>query len=119
VLLVVNVAAAPFGPPGHQLARSEAVARRIDAAAGGASFGLWLAADADSDGAYRFQLARLGHPPVRPDEALPRQLFVVCQATPCDLGDVRTSAGPEWTASRLDLQDQVDDVRIARLVLPE
>jgi 4-amino-4-deoxy-L-arabinose transferase-like glycosyltransferase len=118
-LLVVNVAAAPFGQPGNQLARSEAVARRIDAAAGGGSFGLWLVADADSDGAYRFQLERLGHPPVRPDEALPRQLFVVCQATLCDIGDVRTAAGPEWTASRLDLQDQVDDVRITRLVLPE
>jgi hypothetical protein len=122
-VLAVNVANAPFGPPSGQLARSEEVARSIAAAAGGSPFSLWLvAADGDSDGAYRFQLERLGHPPVDPAQALAHQLFVVCQAsttTACDLHAVRASAGPEWAASQSDWESQVADVRITRLVLPE
>jgi hypothetical protein len=55
---------------------------------------------------------------VNSDEALPRLLFVVCQATPCDLDVVRASAGPEWAASRNDWRAQVADVQVARLVLP-
>jgi hypothetical protein len=115
-LLVVNAARAPFGAPGGQLARSEAVARSIDAAAGGGQFGLWLVADADSDGAYRFQLERLGHPPLRPDEALPHQLLVVCQAKACDLEHVRATAGPEWATSWNDWEVRIQDVQIERLV---
>ena len=116
VLLVVNVTRLPFGDPGGQLARSETVARSIDAATGGGQFGLWLVADGDSDGAYRFQLERLGHPPVRPDQALPHQLFVLCQAKSCDLNDVRVLAGPDWATSQIDWEAQVQDVQIRRLV---
>jgi hypothetical protein len=116
--VVVNAARAPFGSPDRQLMRTQAFATMIDSASGAESYALWLLADDDSDGAYRFQLERIGHPPTRPDEALPRQLFVVCQRNPCDVDHVRAAVGPEWTASRIDWLAEDAEVRLARLGYP-
>jgi hypothetical protein len=114
-LLAFNIADWPFGAPERQLARSEYVAALIAAAAGPERFGLWLLAENDSDGAYRFQLERIGRAPARPDEALPRQLFVLCQDRQCGPSEVRTAVGSDWLASQLEGLGNAAGVDVYRL----
>jgi 4-amino-4-deoxy-L-arabinose transferase-like glycosyltransferase len=118
-LLLLNLARAPFGDPLHQLDRTETVAGLIQTASGGQPYALWLLADGDSDAAYRFQLERIGPLPVTPAEPRPPQLFVICQARPCDADAVHAAIGPDWASSQIDWRAQSDDVQVARLVSPE
>jgi hypothetical protein len=115
-LVLVNVAHLPFGEPDRQLARTQAVALRIAAASGGERFGIWLLADDDTDGAYRFQLVRIGHRITEPSEPPPRLLFVLCQAKPCGIDEVRDVIGPDWSDSQIDWVSSVDGVDIVRVV---
>jgi hypothetical protein len=116
--LGVNLARLPFGDPERQLARSEAVAAQIASSAGGDRFGIWLLADDDSEGAYRFLLERIGRPAALPSESPPRLLFVICQAKPCGAGDVFDAIGPDWIGGRIDWTSDVSGVGVVRVVAP-
>jgi hypothetical protein len=119
VLLAVNVWQTPLsGPPLEHLARTFDVARAIDAQAGDGPFGLWLMANDDTDGAYRYQLARLGRSPARADEPEPRQLFLVCQSADCDATQLQEAAGPEWASATRTWQATLHGVTVVGLTAP-
>lgn len=117
VLFGQNLTHLPFGPPERQLARSELVATQIASAAGTEPFGLWMLADDDSDGAYRFQLERMGHPPARAEQ-LVNQLFVVCQRFDCDEPTVRAALGGDWSTAPIAWRTSTAGVDIFRLTSP-
>jgi hypothetical protein len=115
-LLAVNLWRSPLlWPPLDHLARTSDVAHAVAARAAAEPFGLWLMAADDTDGAYRYQLTRLGLSPARPEDPLPRQLFVVCQDPPCDLSQLQRTAGPDWSAATLAWQDRLDGVTVLEL----
>ena len=114
LLAALGLSHLPFAEPERQLARSEDVAGYIARASGAQPFAIWLLAPDDSDGAYRFQLERAGHPPVSLDQPPPARMFVICQSGPCTDAQVRDAIGPGWSriGGRVSL-DGVDVVDVA------
>jgi 4-amino-4-deoxy-L-arabinose transferase-like glycosyltransferase len=112
-LLVLNVAASPLRePPLEHVDRTEAVARAIHARAGGEPYALWLVSPNDSDAAYRYQLERVGRPPIRPADGPAARLFLVCQDQPCD----QSAAGPDWAAAHVNSDTTFFRIRVLELV---
>ena len=66
-LVTLNLARAPLlDPPTNHLARTAAVAQAIAARQPSATpFAIWLQSPNDTDNAYRYQLERIGRPPIR------------------------------------------------------
>ena len=115
-LLAVSVWQSPMrDDPLHHLARTEAVAAAIAQQAGGEPFAIWLVAPDDKDGAYRYQLARLGLRPASPSEALPRQLYVICQQSACDPRQLQASVGQDWANATQSWQATFYNVTVVRL----
>ena len=106
---------AAAGRAAYHLARTAAAATAIAETAHSEPYALWLMARDDSDAAYRYQLERLGQPPTRPTEPLPRQLFLVCQDAPCDVPTMRATAGADWADASLTWQIAVQGVTVLRL----
>jgi hypothetical protein len=118
-LLVLNLVQSPLrAEPSYHLARTAAVAAAIVETAQSEPYALWLMSRDDFDAAYRYQLERLDHPPTRPSEPLPRQLFIVCQDPPCDVRVLRATAGVDWADAALTWQADVQGVTVLRLRLP-
>jgi len=116
VLLIANAIRLPYATPDHQLQRSEAVATHIIAAAPTRDpFGLWLLAEDDSDGAYRFQLERGGHLAAPVTQPVTR-LFVICQRARCDEATVRASLSPDWSAAPITHRATTAGVELFLLV---
>jgi hypothetical protein len=110
-------------PPLYQLAQTQTVAGLIaETAQAGESasektFELWLLAGGEADGAYRFWLERMGHPPLPPDTPAPaRQLFIICRRPLCDPASAQAQAGRDWSAARLAWQATVGDDDVMQLV---
>jgi hypothetical protein len=115
-LFGLNAWASPLRQaPQQQLGRSRAVAEAIGTAAAGHPFLIRLIAAGESDGAYRFQLERLGTPPAAADLELPWQLFVICQGSICDQAQALDQAGPDWSTSRLVAHLHVADTDVVHL----
>lgn len=117
-LIGLNVWQTPLmAEPFDHFARTEVVARAIAERAAGAPFATWLLRGDDGDGAYRYQLARLsGIAPARPDEPLPKQLFVLCQDSPCTPEQAREAAGSDWSTSTLVWQSAARGVSVLQFV---
>lgn len=115
LLAAISLSNLPFGEPERQLSRSEHVAGYIARASAAQPFAIWLLAQDDSDGAYRFQLERIGRPPVRPDQPPPARLFVICQSGPCTDAQVHDAIGPEWASAIISHRDSIDGVEIIEL----
>jgi hypothetical protein len=109
-LLGLNAWASPLRkPPEQHLARSQAVAEAIGSAAASEPFSIRLVSAGESDGAYRFQLERMGTPPAAADAPLPAQLFVICPGMSCAAAQAIEQAGPDWSTSRLASQMRLAD----------
>lgn len=114
-LVGLNGWASPLrAPPEHQLERTQAVAEAIASAAASETFLIRLTAP-EPDGAYRFQLERLGKPPAAADAPLPAQLFVICQGSSCDTTQALEQAGPDWSTSRPVGRVRVADSEVVQL----
>ncbi|HEY3063986.1 MAG TPA: glycosyltransferase family 39 protein [Chloroflexota bacterium] len=112
----LNLANSPLREePLFHLARAENVASAIAARANDEPYALWLFAQGDADGAYRYQLDRLGRPPARPDAPLPRRLFILCQQEPCDIMRRQSAVGPDWATAYLVWQANFYRVSILEL----
>ena len=116
-LVALNLAYTPLREePVQHLARTERVASAIADRANDEPFALWLFSEGDKDGAYRYQLDRLGHPPARPDAPLPKRLFILCQQEPCDIVRRQPAVGPDWATATVAWQDTFYFVSIVELV---
>ena len=88
----VNLVANPLRfPPNRQLARSVAVAERIEELAAGEKFNFAVIAERNYEGAYQYFLEKNNAPfiivdPLRLDQTVAEALFVVCELPPekCD-----------------------------------
>jgi hypothetical protein len=120
----LNLVSSPFRePPLYQIAQTQTVAALIAETAQAGEFGsektfeLWLLAGGEADGAYRFWLERMGHPPLPPDTPAPAtQLFIVCRRPLCDPPSAQAQAGRDWSAARLAWQASVGDDDVMQLV---
>jgi hypothetical protein len=116
-LVAVNAVSSPLLEPAQdQLAQTRSVANAIGDAAGDRPYALQLAAEGDSDGAYRFWLTRQGRAPVPPSDPAPEQLFLICRAPECDPASVRSRIDPPWTDAKLGWQQQIGPETVLRLV---
>lgn len=115
-LIGVNAWASPFRePPKQQLARSLAVAETIRGAAAGEPFLIQLMSLDESDGAYRFQLERMGTPPAAPDAPLPAQLFIICPGSTCESAEALDRLEPDWSTGQLVARLRVADDEVVQV----
>lgn len=108
-------------PPNNQLARTEKVARFIMEKAGGEPFNLALIAERNYDDAYAFFLERWQAPlveiePLRTEETITDQLFVICEKLPCQPVNHPQAEIAMFGWVKIDQQWELEGFEIYRLI---